>query len=154
MGDDRAQERRPGVDRHARAHATRGLAWTCYQALSEGPLLTRVLEIALASHLRALVALTRPGGRCLLVTDAVSTDTVALEESGDRAALLRRLDEEGALFSGTSPSLAFSLLARDPELAREVVDPFVVEPWVWRLAPRRAVLVYTLAFGRGGARDA
>jgi hypothetical protein len=125
------------------------ISWTCFQALSEGPLLNDVLEVALAAHLRALVALTKPGGRALLVTDVVSTETVALDDPAlDRATLLRELDRDGALFSGTSPSLALSTIARDATLSREIVDAFVVEPWVWRLSARRSVLVTALSFAR------
>jgi hypothetical protein len=136
------------------------ISWTCFQALSGGELLTSVLCVALATHLRALVSLTKPGGRCLLVTDAVSSDTEPLDDlegphaADERGALLRRLDAEGRLFSGTSPSLALSLLTNDPELSRDVVDPFVVEPWVWRLAPQRSVLVYALSFGRRASENA
>ncbi len=136
------------------------ISWTCYQALSGGALLASVLYVSLASHLRALLSLTKPGGRCLLVTDAVSSDTVPLDEleaphaGHERSALLRGLDADGRLFSGTSPALALSLLASDPVLAREVIDPFVIEPWVWRLEPRRSVLVYALSFGRRASHDA
>jgi hypothetical protein len=138
------------------------ISWTCFQALAGGPLLSSVLCVALAAHLRALVSLAKPGGRCLLVTDAVSSDTVPLDDvaadegaaGGERGALLRRLDSEGRLFSGTSPALALSLLGHDPYLSREVVDAFVVEPWVWRLSPQRSVLVYALSFRRRSSADA
>jgi hypothetical protein len=136
------------------------ISWTCFQALSGGPLLTSVLYVALASHLHALLSLTKPGGRCLLVTDAVSSDTAPLDDlegphaTDERGALLRRLDAEGCLFSGTSPALALSLLHNDPALSRDVVDPFVVEPWVWRLSPQRSVLVYALSFGRRASQNA
>jgi hypothetical protein len=127
------------------------MAWTCFQALGDGLLLMNVLDVALAAHLRALIALTRPGGRCLLVTDVVSSDTLPLERLFTRldgGALLRWLDEQRALFSGTSPVLARTMLEQDPALARQVEDVSLTAPWLWRVAERRTVLVYGLAFSR------
>lgn len=127
------------------------IAWTCFRALGDGPLLTAVLDVVMAAHLRALVALTRPGGRCLLVSDVVSSDSLPLERifpRSDGGALLRDLDRGSRLFTGTSPALAHVMLTRDPDLAREVEDVSVIAPWLWDVSPRRKVLVYALAFGR------
>ncbi|HSZ80737.1 MAG TPA: hypothetical protein VLA14_00565 [Polyangia bacterium] len=127
------------------------IAWTCFRALGEGPLLEAVLDVAVAAHLRTLVALTRPGGRCLLVTDVVSSESQPLERllpHADPGAVLRDLDRRSELFSGTSPSLAHVMLTADPDLAREVEDVSVISPWLWDVSPRRKVLVCALAFGR------
>ena len=127
------------------------IAWTCFRALGDGPLLHAVLDVALAAHLRTLVALTRPGGRCLLVTDVVSSDSLPLESllpRADGAALLRTLDRDSALFTGTSPALAHLMLTQDADLAREVEDVSVIAPWLWNVSVDRQVLVYALAFGR------
>jgi hypothetical protein len=127
------------------------IAWTCFRALGDGPLLMDVLDVALAAHLRALVALTRPGGRCLLVTDVVSSETLPLDQLHpelDGEAFLRRLEARRELFSGTSPALARLMLAHDPDLAREVEDVSLGAPWLWRVSQRRTVLVYALAFAR------
>jgi hypothetical protein len=135
------------------------LAWTCYQALGDGPLLMDVLAVAMAAHLRTLVALTRPGGRCLLVTDVASCDQSSFEGSPfersrafDDEALLRDLEERGELFSGTSPALARLMLTQDPQLARDVEDATLMAPWSWRISQRRTVLVYAIAFRRRVAR--
>jgi hypothetical protein len=127
------------------------IAFTCYRALGDGPLLMAALDVALAAHLRALVALTRPGGRCLLVTDVISSDAFPLDRLFphlDHGALLRRLDQRGRLFSGTSPTLAHTMLEQDPDLACEVEDVSMITPWLWRVAPQHTVLVYALAFAR------
>jgi hypothetical protein len=143
------------------------LAWTCYQALGDGPLLMDVLAVAMAAHLRALVALTRPGGRCLLVTDVASCDSSWSERSSfgrsrafesealarsEGEGLLRQLEERGGLFSGTSPALARLMLTQDPQLARDVEDTRLMAPWSWRISQRRTVLVYAVAFRRRAAR--
>jgi len=127
------------------------IAWTCFCAFGDTPLLMGIVAVAMAAHLRALVALTRPGGRCLLVTDVISSDTLPLERMFphlDGGALLRRLDQQDRLFSGTSPALARAMLEDDPDLAREVEDVSVVAPWLWRVAPRRTLLVCAIAFAR------
>jgi hypothetical protein len=127
------------------------LSWTCYQGLGEGPLLMNVLDVAMAAHLRALLALARPGGRCWLVTDVASSDTVPLERlvpEGNGEHLLWRLAEREELFSGTNPLVARLMLTRDPELARNVEDVSMPAPWLWRISSGRTVLVYALGFTR------
>jgi hypothetical protein len=127
------------------------IAWTCFCAFGDTPMLMAIVTVALAAHLRALVALTRPGGRCLLVTDVISSDTYPLDRTFpqlDGGALLRRLDRQGRLFSGTSPALTRMMLEDDPDLAREVEDVSVVAPWTWGISPRRTLLVCAVAFAR------
>jgi hypothetical protein len=127
------------------------VAWTCFRALGDGPLLMDVLDVALAAHLRALVALTRPGGRCVLATDVVSSESQPVERllgALDGEALLARLESRRELFSGTSPALARLMLAQDPALARSVEDVKLAAPWLWRVSRERTVLVYALEFRR------
>ncbi len=127
------------------------LFWTCFEALGNRPLLTHVIRAVLLTHLRALVALTRPGAWSLLVTDAISSDTVPLDNlyaRVDPVALLRELDRAQMLFSGTSPSLADAVLRGDDQLAARIDDVIVIPPWLWRVASHRTVLVYALAFHR------
>ncbi|HVU53162.1 MAG TPA: hypothetical protein VHL80_20905 [Polyangia bacterium] len=127
------------------------VAWTCFTALGDGALLMNVLDVALAAHLRALVALARPGGRCVLATDVVSSESQPLERllaELDGEALLARLEARRELFSGTSPALARLMLAQDPALARHVEDVRLAAPWLWRVSRSRTVLVYALTFER------
>ncbi len=127
------------------------VAWTCFRALGDGRLLMDVLAVSMAAHLRALVALTRPGGRALLVTDVVSSETLPLEPARfplHGEALLRDLEQRRALFSGTSPAVARLMLTEDPAFAREVEDVTLHAPWLWRVSRRRTLLVYALGFKR------
>jgi len=127
------------------------VAWTCFRALGDGPLLMDVLDVVLAAHLRALVALTRPGGRCVLATDVVSSESQPLERllaTHDAESLLARLESRRELFSGTSPALARLMLTHDPALARNVGDVRLAAPWLWRVSRSRTVLVYGLEFRR------
>lgn len=127
------------------------LFWTCFEALGNRPLLTHVIRAVLLTHVRALVALTRPGAWSLLVTDAISSDTVPLDNlyaQVDPMALLRELDRTQMLFSGTNPSLADAVIRGDEQLAAGIDDVIVIPPWLWRVASHRTVLVYALAFHR------
>jgi hypothetical protein len=127
------------------------VAWTCFHALGDGPLLRDVLDVVLAAHLRALIALTRPGGRCVLATDVASSESQPLERllaTLDGEALLARLEARRELFSGTNPALARLMLAQDPALARHVDDLSLAAPWLWRVSRSRTVLVYALSFRR------
>jgi hypothetical protein len=127
------------------------VAWTCFHALGDGQLLMNVLDVALAAQLRALVALTRPGGRCVLATDVVSSETQPIDRllaALDGEALLALFERRRALFSGTSPALARLMLAQDPALARQVEDVSLAAPWLWRVSRQRTVLVYGLTFKR------
>jgi|HubBroStandDraft_2_1064218.scaffolds.fasta_scaffold22207_2 hypothetical protein len=127
------------------------LFWTCFEALGNRPLLTHVIRAVLLTHLRALVALTRPGAWSLLVTDTISSDTVPLDNLYPRAdplALLRELDHSQMLFSGTSPSLADAVIRGDEQLTAGFDDVIVIPPWLWRVASHRTALVYALAFHR------
>ena len=127
------------------------VAWTCFRALGDGPLLMDVLDVAMAAHLRALLTLVRPGGRALLVTDVVSSETVPLERvfpTLDGEALLTHLERGRQLFSGTSPALARMMLTHDPALASAVEDVTLHAPGLWRVSQSRTVLVYALGFTR------
>ncbi len=130
------------------------LFWTCFEALGTRPLLTHVTRAVLLTHLRALIALTRPGAWSLLVTDTISSDTVPLDDLYARVApvaLLRELDRAQMLFSGTSPSLTDAVIRGDEELAAGIDDVVVIPPWLWRVASHRTVLVHALAFHRAAS---
>jgi hypothetical protein len=125
--------------------------WSCFEALGSGPLLDAVLDGILVAHVELMAALARPGGTCLLVTDAVSSDSVPLEAllaEGRGPALLAALEQQGTLFSGTGPGALRDALARvrgrEPTAA-----PTISPPWSWRVEAGRTVLVYGMAFSAG-----
>jgi hypothetical protein len=122
--------------------------WTCFKALGNGPPLQQVLATSLSIHLRTMAELTRSGGAALLVTDAVTSETVPLVELvADKSPreVLCALDGEGALFSGTSPALIVDAFER-AGLGPSFDPPEVVEPWIWNVGRNRIALVYALPF--------
>jgi hypothetical protein len=125
--------------------------WTAFKALGNGPALSTAAAVCLETHLQTMAALAAPGAPCLLATDAISSDTFALDEifpTRDPLGLLAELARSGALFTGTSPSTLLTTLRQGAWLSRAVEGPRVLAPWLWRVNADRKVLVYALAFRR------
>ena len=125
---------------------------TCRLALGDAPSLQAVAHMLALAHMRALLALCRPGGRAVLVTDTVSSETYPLEELwADKPPLahLDHLEATDNLFTGTAPKYLRRQLTRDPELARMIQPPVrLVEPWLWRLGPNVTLVAYAFVAKR------
>ena len=125
---------------------------TCRLALGDAPALKSVAHVLALAHLRSLLALCRPGGRAVLVTDAVSSETYPLEELWeDRPPLghLDHLEKTDNLFTGTAPTYLRRQFARDPELSRLIRPPVrIVDPWLWRLGESVTLLAYAFVVER------
>jgi hypothetical protein len=125
------------------------LMHSCYVALGLDHPQLHLMAAALGlAHVRALVAMTAPGGTALLATDTISSETYALEELwGDRPplVLLDEIDRANRVLTGTAPSYLRRMLRDDPELAPHIASARVVEPWLWRFTDEMTFLVYALA---------
>jgi hypothetical protein len=111
-------------------------------------------ETLVAAHLRALVTLTAPGGRALLVSDVYSTPRGGVEArllTTPARALVPALAAEGVLFRGTSPPLIERLLVEDPFLRAHLEGFEVLEPWLWTRTEDRSYLVYGVELRRSRA---
>ena len=129
------------------------IAFTCALQLGGGPAVMRVLPFVLLAHLRILLALTRPGGNCVLITDTASTEgvpEVSLSSDSARVALLQALDAQGKLFTGTSPTLLRRALG-EKGLAERVKTVHLSSPWTWQLLKARTSLTYGLQLTRSQA---
>jgi hypothetical protein len=130
------------------------LMHSCYVALGLKHPQLHLMAAALGlAHVRALVALTAPGGTGLLVTDTISSETYALEELwGDRPplALLEEIDRANRTLTGTAPSYLRRLLRDDADIAARIRPASLVEPWLWRFTEEMTFLVYALSFRRSG----
>jgi hypothetical protein len=127
------------------------LYWTCFKALGDGPALNASAAACLETHLQIVAALAGPGAPCLLVTDAISSDSFALDEifpTRDPAELLAELGRSGALFTGTGPATLLTTLRRGARLGQMVEGPRLLAPWLWPVNEGRTVLVYGLTFSR------
>jgi hypothetical protein len=126
------------------------LMHSCFLTLGKHPQLSLIAGAVALAHLRALVGLARPGGRVLLATDTVSSESYPLEELwGQRSPgeLLAHLEATGNVLSGTAPTLLRQLLT-DPQLPIERPARFI-EPWLWRMDASMSFLVYAVSVTRG-----
>jgi hypothetical protein len=125
------------------------IMFSCYVALGSHPQLPQIGNALAVAHLRSLLALARPGGRVLFVTDTVSSQTFPLEERWGQQpplALLAHLNQSDNVLSGTAISFVNQVLAGESSLL--VGAPRLIEPWLWRLNPDVTLLVYALLLQR------
>jgi hypothetical protein len=99
-----------------------------------------------AGHLWTMASLLRPGGRAVLVSDVVSSDT--LPELGRQAVhdshrLVASAIQAGNFFTGLNPSVVHGLLKTAPMFE----DVVFIPPWVWHCGPR-AYAVYAITATR------
>jgi hypothetical protein len=122
---------------------------SCSVALGSHPQLAHIGNALAVAHLRALLALARPGGRVVFVTDTVSSDTYPLRELwGEQtpAALLAHLDQTNNVLSGTGITFVRQALAAETSLLAE--RPRLAEPWLWQMHEDVTMMVYALTLRR------
>jgi hypothetical protein len=98
-----------------------------------------VLQAIRWGHLRLLLDLLAPGGRGVLITDMVSSDTCpALRTVPDHELprLLNQLIQAKNFYHGANPAVLHSLLATDPLLSPQVTDLAASQPWRWDMGAR------------------
>jgi hypothetical protein len=108
-------------------------------------------EFLTLTHLRTLAALTKPGGRALLVTDLCSADVFPQgrpRNDADLAPLMQELVDKGHVIHSSHPELIRATLADDPVLARSFDHGQLSAPWLWQNGPDRRFLVYALTLPR------
>lgn len=127
----------------------------CQQLLGDDH--QQIQEIACAvvvAHLRVMTELLEPGGRALLVTDMVSSDTYPLQELwGQRSpwGLVDELEATGNHLSGTTPKFLRRIVNTDPVIAPLTSRVEMETPWLWLLSEEETYLTYAMRFTREGA---
>jgi hypothetical protein len=129
------------------------IAQSCRLLLGmDHPRLFPLAEALVSAHLRALLALTRPGGTAVLVTDVVSSETYPLEELAAEQPLHQLLDHLQAtdnLLTGTQPRFLRRFFTRDPVAAPLMAGPpRMTDPWLWRVGGDLTLLAYALVLVR------
>jgi hypothetical protein len=117
----------------------------------DNPHCLECIQFERALHLHLLISLLEPGGHGFLVSDLVSTDTAPqlLETPADRLpSLMLSLLQARNFFTGMNPLLLAQWLKTDPVASQRVTSVNLLEPWVWKLSPERAYLVFVLHFVR------
>jgi hypothetical protein len=105
-------------------------------------------------HLQLLANHLRPGGKMLLVTDFVSSDTcpelLTLDGHSVPSAAHSWLNA-GNFFTGLNPAVVRQSLLDDPDIAPCWSDVRLHAPWRWRISARRAYAVCAFEATRSDA---
>jgi hypothetical protein len=120
------------------------------QALGDQhPLFDAARHVLAITHLHTLHALTKPGGRALLVTDVVSSaryaPLAALPAQTNLLKLLGELMAAEQLIYIARPGLFHLLQQEDPLLRRETTLSAPLRAWLWQNGPSERLLVYAMA---------
>lgn len=102
-------------------------------------------------HLADLIALTRPGGTFVLVSDVVSTSTapgLASAAGADLEEALAALVADKNFFTGTNPYRIVALLEEDPRSSGYVTNVALRDPWLWAVTSDREHLTYAIVARR------
>lgn len=108
-------------------------------------------EFLTLTHLRTLAALTKPGGRALLVTDLCEANVFPPgrpRDDADLAPLMAELVAKGHVIHSSHPELIRATLGDDPVLKRYFGDAELSAPWLWQNGPSHRFLVYALKMPR------
>jgi hypothetical protein len=108
-------------------------------------------EFLTLTHLRTLAALTKPGGRALLVTDLCSAELFPHgrpRNDADLTLLMQELVDKGHVIHSSHPELIRATLEDDPVLERSFDGGQLSPPWLWQNGPDRRFLVYALTLPR------
>jgi hypothetical protein len=108
-------------------------------------------EFLTLTHLRTLAALTKPGGRALLITDlceAAAFPAGRPRDEADLAPLMAELVAKGNVIHSSHPELIRATLLDDPVLKRCFGEAQVSAPWLWQNGPTHRFLVYALTIPR------
>ena len=119
------------------------------QTLGENHPECHALSLAIRDqHLDQLCQLTRPGGRIVLITDVVSSDSypaLSKTPAADLPRVVAGLIHHGNFFTGTNPFAIRAKLQSDPRYESHVGPITLGNPWLWNLGPRYyAVCVLTI----------
>lgn len=108
-------------------------------------------EFLTLTHLRTLAALTKPGGRALLITDLCAAEVFPPGRPRDDADLLPLMQElvaKGHVIHSSHPEGIKVTLDDDPVLKRSFDAAQLSPPWLWQNGPKRQFLVYALTLPR------
>jgi hypothetical protein len=99
-------------------------------------------------HLVRMLQLLKPGGRGILISDLVSSETTPELTSIDNAGLPNLLAQAlatGNFFSGLHPGVMLQDLTTAPDISPSVESPVMMSPWRWQMGPR-TYAVYAITF--------
>jgi hypothetical protein len=128
------------------------ISWSFARAFGEDLERRATLEQVMVNvHLRALLALTRPGCSALLAADLVSTDNYPVDDldaGADLRALVTELSQSRLAYAVSNPELLQQIIRRDRQLRAMVESTDLGAPWLWTGSHDRTYLVYPMVLKR------
>jgi hypothetical protein len=117
------------------------------------PRFLQLLTAVRIRHLQTMAELLRPGGRFVLVTDFVSSDTcpaLAQTSEAQLPEIARSLIADRNFFTGINPFVLQSLLSNDASLAQQLEQVQLLRPWLWSFPTRVYAVTAIQAVRRHG----
>ncbi|MEE3369419.1 MAG: hypothetical protein VX346_08760 [Planctomycetota bacterium] len=110
------------------------------------PRLPELVTAVRCHHLLGLLQATEPGGRAILITEILSSDTfpklTAIPKPSLRNALVQQINMRN-FYTGLNPAILESLAEREPAIGRLCNGIAAHPPWRWDFGPRTyAVTAY------------
>lgn len=116
----------------------------------ESPGFLPLIQAVRRGHLLRLLSLTAAGGRTLLITDLVSSDTVpdlAKTLPAELPKLMSQCLQSGNFFSGLNPAVVQHDIQHIPACLQLCASSRILPPWHWHLGPR-TFAVYAVEMSR------
>ena len=107
-----------------------------------------LIQAVRRGHLVRMLQLLKSGGRGILISDLVSSETTPQLTSIDEASLPKLLAQAlatGNFFSGLHPGIMLQDLGTAPGIASLVDSPIMTAPWRWQMGPR-TYAVFAITF--------
>lgn len=107
-----------------------------------------LIQAVRRGHLVRILQLLKPGGRGILISDLVSSETTPAMTSIDDSGLPQLLAQalaQGNFFSGLHPGVMLQDLKTSPDIAADNESPALTAPWRWQMGPR-TYAVYAVMF--------
>jgi hypothetical protein len=107
-----------------------------------------LIQAVRRGHLVRMLQLLKSGGRGILISDLVSSETTPELTSTNEASLPKLLAQAlatGNFFSGLHPGVMLQDLGTAPGIAAFVDSPIMTAPWRWQMGPR-TYAVYAITF--------
>jgi hypothetical protein len=107
-----------------------------------------LIQAVRRGHLVRMLQLLKPGGRGILISDLVSSETTPALTSMSEDNLPKLLAQAlaaGNFFSGLHPGVMLQDFGTAPGIASSVDSPSMTAPWRWQMGPR-TYAVYAITF--------
>ena len=112
------------------------------------PQFLSLIQAVRRGHLVRMLQLLKSGGRGILISDLVSSETTPALASINDAGLPKLLAQAlatGNFFSGLHPGVMLQDLGTSPDIAPYVESPIMTAPWRWKMGTR-IYAVYAITF--------